>query len=96
MGQQIDSIGQTTLENNSVKVICVNPMSDNMELIAKVAEKYNVHNQLYAAKGLKALIAIPSYPTYYLISPKKEVVKKGTNFNDEEILEAIKQYNKNK
>lgn len=93
MGQQIDSIGQTVLEKNGVKVICVNPMSDNMEYIAKVAEKYNVHNLLYAGKGLTTLIAIPSYPSYYLLSPKNEVVKKGTHFKDEEILEAIKQYN---
>ena len=93
MGQQIDSIGQTVLEKNGIKVICVNPMSDNMELIAKVAEKYNVHNLLYAGKGLTALIAIPSYPTYYLLSPQNKVVKKGTHFTDDEILDAIKQYN---
>lgn len=93
MGQQIDSIGQTVLEKSGVKVICVNPMSDNMELIAKIAEKYNVHNLLYAGKGLTALIAIPSYPTYYLLSPQNKVVKKGTQFTDEEILNAIKQYN---
>lgn len=93
MGQQIDSIGQTNLEKNGVKVICVNPMSDNMELIAKVAEKYNVNNLLYAGKGLTALIKIPSYPTYYLISPKKELVKKGTFFDDEDILSTIEQYN---
>ena len=93
MGQQIDSIGQTVLEKNGVKVICVNPMSDNMELIAKIAEKYNVHNLLYAGKGLTALIAIPSYPTYYLLSPQNKVVKKGTHFTDDEILDAIKQYN---
>lgn len=95
MGQQIDSIGQTVLQSNGVKVICVNALSDNMELIAKVAEKYNVHNLLYAGKGLTALIAIPSYPTYYLISPKNEVVKKGTQFSDEEILDAIRQYRYN-
>ena len=94
MGQQIDSIGQTVLEKNGVKVMCVNPTSDNMEFIAKVAEKYNVHNLLYAGKGLTSLIAIPSYPTYYLLSPKKEVVKKGTHFTEDEILNAIKQYNK--
>ena len=93
MGQQIDSIGQTVLEQYGVKVICVNPMSDNLEMIAKVAQKYNVHNQLYAGKGLTALISIPSYPTYYLISPQKKVVKKGTGFTDEEIINAIKQYN---
>ena len=93
MGQQIDSIGQTVLEKNGVKVICVNPMSDNMEYIAKVAGKYNVHNLLYAGKGLTTLIAIPSYPSYYLLSPKNEVVKKGTHFKDEEILDAIKHYN---
>ena len=92
MGQQIDSIGQTVLERNGVKVICVNPLSDNMELIAKVAEKYNVHNLLYAGKGLTALISIPSYPTYYLLSPENKVVKKGTQFSDEEILNAIRQY----
>lgn len=94
MGQQIDSIGQTVLEKNGVKVICVNPQSDNMEYIGKVAEKYNVYNLLYAGKGLTALIEIPAYPSYYLISPKNEVVKKGTHFTDEEILKAIKQYNK--
>lgn len=92
MGQQIDSIGQTVLEKNGVKVICVNPLSDNMELIAKVAEKYNVHNLLYAGKGLTALISIPSYPTYYLLSPENKVVKKGTQFSDEEILNAIREY----
>jgi len=63
-----------------------------MELIAKVAEKYNVHNLLYAGKGLTALISIPSYPTYYLLSPETKVVKKGTQFSDEEILNAIRQY----
>jgi len=42
---------------------------------------------------LTALIAIPSYPTYYLLSPQNEVVKKGTHFTDDEILDAIKQYN---
>lgn len=93
MGQQIDSIGQTVLQQNNVKVVCVNPTSDNMEFIAKVAEKYNVHNLLYAGKGLSALINIPAYPTYYLLSPNKEVVKKGTHFTDEEILNTIKQYN---
>lgn len=93
MGQQIDSIGQTVLQKNNVNVICVNPMSDNMEFIAKVAKKYNVYNLLYAGKGLSALINIPAYPTYYLLSPNKEVVKKGTHFTDDEILNAIKQYN---
>lgn len=92
MGQQIDSIGQTVLEKNGVKVICVNPMSDNMEYIGNVADKYNVRSLLYAGKGFKALIDVPSFPSYYLISPQKKMVKKGVKFTDEEILEAIKQY----
>lgn len=94
LGQQIDSLGQTVLEKNGVRILAINPMSDNLDFIGKVASKYHVPNLLYSGKGLTSKLEILVYPTYYLISPDKKMVKTGTHFTDEEILQAIKQYNK--
>lgn len=91
-GKEKASEGQTTLEKAGVKLLCINPLSDNMEQIKKVADKYNVNDLLYAGKGLNTLIKAQYYPTFYLISPKKEVVLKGNSINDDEIMETIEKY----
>lgn len=94
LGQQVDSLGQTVLENNGVRILAINPMSDNLDFIGKVASKYHVPNLLYSGKGLTSKLEILVYPTYYLISPDKKMVKTGTHFKDEEIIETIKQHDK--
>lgn len=91
-GKEKTSEGQTTLEKAGVKLLCINPLSDNMEQIRKIAEKYNVNDILYAGKGLNTLIKAQYYPTFYLVSPKKEVVLKGNSINDDEIIETIEKY----
>lgn len=94
LGCQIDSIGQSVLEKNGVTILAIIPFSDNLERINQVEDKFRVPNLLYAGKGMTTKLAIYSYPSYFLISPNKEVVKQGNHFTDKELLEAIKEYNK--
>lgn len=92
--QEKDSIGTTILEKEGVRILSIHPFSDNMEMIAEVGEKYHVTQYLYSAKGLKSEIEILSYPTYYLISPNKQIALKTNQLGDySEILQIIKQYN---
>lgn len=89
-----DSLGQTILEKEGVKIMSIQPKSDNMEMIAQVGEKYHVTQYLYSAKGLKGQIEVISYPTYYLISPDKKIAHITHYLGDySEILQIIKQYN---
>lgn len=86
-----DSLGYRILENNGVKVFSIHPYSDNMELIQKVADKYDANDYIYSSKGFTKLLHISSYPTYYLISPNKKIVLKTNNLGDySEILNIIK------
>ena len=86
-----DSLGRGVLEGEGIRIVAANANSDNMELIAKVAEKYDAHNLLYAGKGLTSVLSLVNhaFPSYYLISPENEVVWRS-NFlgNYTELLEA--------
>ena len=86
-----DSIGTTILEQNDINILCIHPYSDNMEMIGKIGEKYGVSKYLYSAKGINDQLEIISYPTYYLISPDKQIILKTNQIDDYlDILRAIK------
>lgn len=86
-----DSIGSTILEQNNINILCVHPYSDNMEMIGKIGEKYGVSKYLYSAKGINDQLEMSSYPTYYLISPDKQIILKTNHLDDySNILQAIK------
>ena len=92
-----DSIGHTLLEGKGIRIMAANAMSDNMELITKVAEKYKVHDMLYAGKGITGLFALVNHglPSYFLISPEKEIVWRSNYLGDySELLEAKANYEK--
>lgn len=92
-----DSIGHAVLEGEGIRVIAANAKSDNMELIAKVAEKYHAHDLLYAGKGLTSVLSLVdhAFPSYYLISPEKEIVWRSNFLGDySELLEAKANYEK--
>lgn len=88
LGMEKTTEGQTALEKAGVKPLFVNPLSDNMELIGTIADKYNVNDLLYAGKGMTSLIEINSYPTYYLISPEKKVALTGHSLDIKAIIKA--------
>ena len=62
-----------------------------MEMIGKIGEKYGVSKYLYSAKGINDQLEMSSYPTYYLISPDKQIILKTNHLDDySNILQAIK------
>lgn len=92
-----DSLGHGVLEGRDVRIIAANAKSDNMELIGKVAEKYNAHDLLYSGKGVSSVLSLVNhaFPSYYLISPEKEIVWRSNQVGDySELLKAKASYEK--
>lgn len=95
--QERDSLGHMVLDGEDIRIIAANAKSDNMELIGKVAEKYEAYDLLYAGKGLTSVLSLVNhgFPSYYLISPGKEIVWRSNSLGDySELLEAKENYEK--
>lgn len=81
------------LDAEGIQIISINPLSDNIEKIIELAKRFNAEGYTYSAKGISTLLEMRFLPTYYLISPDKQIVYKS-NFLGEykELLEAKKQF----
>lgn len=89
-----DSLDYRILENEDVRIMAVEPSSNNMEYIERVADKYDCEDIIYSAKGIYNAINTLDYK-YYLISPDKKIVYKANILRDyEEIIDKIKVENK--
>lgn len=82
MRHEKDSLGTTVLQQNRITVLCINPYSNNYEALQKIANKYNLNDCIYSAKGINTQINIPYFPSYYLISPDKKSIIKYTWLDD--------------
>lgn len=90
-----DSLGQSILDSYNVRLVSVNPCSNNAEELVKITDKYQATNYSYYAKGIGEFIKINSYPTYYLISPDKKIILCPKHLgNYSEIVKAIDDYNR--
>ena len=88
--QEKDSLGYRILENEDVRIMAIEPSSNNMEYIERVADKYDCEDIIYSAKEIYNAIDV-LYHKYYLISPDKKVVYKNWNIEDyEEIIDKLK------
>ena len=88
--QEKDSLGYRILENEDVSIMAIEPSSNNMEYIERVADKYDCEDIIYSAKEINNAIDV-LYHKYYLISPDKKVVYKNWNIEDyEEIIGKLK------
>ena len=95
--QERDSLGYGMLEQEGIVIIAANAISDNLELINQVAEKCGGQDILYAGKGVFGLLALVNgaFPSYYLISPEKEIIWRSNYLGDySELLEAKANYEK--
>lgn len=89
----MDSLGYRILEKEGVKIIAVNYSSDNTDLITDIGVNTKTSDILYSAKGMNAIISIPTLGYYYLISPNKEIVYETNNLGDySELLKAKAKY----
>jgi hypothetical protein len=94
MRKEKDSLGYCLIETEGVRIIAVNALSDNWNLIAETAKKYCIEDILFSAKGINTTIALVgnAYPSYYLISPQKEVVWRSNRLDYSGLLNAKKAY----
>ena len=93
--QQKDSLGYRILENNGIKIMAINYLSNNNELIAKIGKKTETTDIMYSAKGMREFINIPYIGYYYLFSPDKHVIYETDNLGDySELLKAKADYEK--
>lgn len=92
--QENDSLGYTILEDNNISILSINPLSDNIQALNDYADKFKAKNYIYFSKGISQFIRIDAYPTYYLISPSKEIIYNTHSLGDySEILKVIEDYN---
>ena len=92
-----DSLGFSILEQEGITIIAANAKSDNLDLIQEVSEKCGCPDVLYAGKGTMSILALVNhaFPSYYLISPEKEIVWRSNYLGDySELLEAKANYEK--
>ena len=88
--QEKDSLGYRILENEDVRIMAIEPSSNNMEYIERVADKYDCEDIIYSAKEIYNAIDV-LYHKYYLISPDKKVVYKNWDIEDYEgIIDKLK------
>ena len=90
-----DSLGYRILEHEGIRIFAINYISDNMELIGKVADKTGTTDIIYSAKGLNTIVSLPTLGYYYLLSPDKEIVYESSSLGDySELLKAKEAYEK--
>lgn len=91
--KQTDSLGYRILEKEGIKIMAINYWSNNMELIAETAEKYDIQDIVYSAKGMGEFIKIPYIGYFYLLSPSKEKIFETGDLGDySELLKAKANY----
>lgn len=97
MKHEKDSLGYRILENEGIRIIAANAKSDNFELINAIATKFEGEDILYAGKGTMSMLALVNhaFPSYYLISPEKEIIWRSNYLGDySELLKAKANYEK--
>ena len=97
MQQEKDSIGIRFLEKENIQIVAVNALSNNNELIKKISNKFENEDIVYGGKGILDYLSLVniSFPSYYLISPDKEIVWRSNYLGDySELLKAKSEYEK--
>lgn len=90
-------LGYRILEREGIRIMAVNALSDNVDLINKVADKFDNSDILYFSKGINTKLALVNfaYPSYYLISPEKEIIWRSNYLGDySSLFEAKVNYEK--
>lgn len=77
-----DSLGTYALSKQGIRIVSINALSDNTELIGKVAQKYGTSDITAHAKGIANIFDMHVMPQYYLLSPDKRIVYKSDPMAD--------------
>jgi thiol-disulfide isomerase/thioredoxin len=84
--------GYALLEKEGVRIMLINPESENLPHIKKFIAQYDVYEYVYASKALKKQLNITYMPQYFLISPNKTIYRIDSEkpLDYSEILKIIK------
>ena len=81
------------LDAEGIQVVSINPLSDNIVIINELTKRFNAEGYTYSAKGISTMLEMRILPTYYLLSPDKQIVYKSNFLGDySELLEAKKHF----
>jgi len=95
LANEKDSLGYRILEHEGVKILSVNTNSDNIELLSEYAEAFRCADIIYHGKGLQTELYVNAFPSYFLISPDKQIIWRGNELgNYSELLKAKEEYDK--
>ncbi|MCK9199014.1 MAG: hypothetical protein PHG98_04705 [Bacteroidales bacterium] len=86
--------GELFLEREGIKVLSINPISSNSNLIRKTIEKFEITDHFYHAKGMDKLLPTIKYmPRFLLVSPDRKIVYNSNKLGDySEIIKILRSY----
>lgn len=91
-----DTLGFRILENEGIKIMLINPLSNNFDVLTTLADNYFAKDIMYHAKALGNIFNIRPMPKYILVSPEKQIVYTTGDLSDySELLKAKKEYEQN-
>ena len=97
LGKEKETLGYRILEQNGIKIMCINCLSDNVNYLSQKANdsRSQIPDIMYHAKGIGKILDMHVMPQYYLISPDKQIVYKSHDLGDySELLQAKTEYEK--
>lgn len=91
-----DSLGYRILEHLGIKLYCINPTTNHLDLLKKITDRFNVEDIAYCSKGITRTSGFGSAPEYVLVSPNNEIVYKSQHLSGDysELLKAKAEYEK--
>ena len=91
--KELDSLGYRILQNKGVRLYCLNPISNRIDLMQNVAEQFNCKDIIYVSKGIMQQSDFGTAPEYILVSPSNEIVYKSRILGDySELFKAKQEY----
>lgn len=85
--------GELVLEKENIKVLLINPLSSNSDMIRKTIDKFNLTEYFYHSRDINKLLPISHMPHLFLISPDKKIVYIAHGMADyTEILKIVHTY----
>ena len=92
MQKEKDSLGYRRLEHEGIHLFCINTKGGLTEKFLDHAQHFQAADIMYAARGMQ-LLRVDSYPTYYLFSPNRELVFRGSVSDvTDTLLKAKREY----
>ncbi|MDR1006187.1 MAG: hypothetical protein LBL74_04915 [Bacteroidales bacterium] len=75
MKDERQKYGQTLLEKEGIKIMMINPYSENINHITRFCAQYSMDKDIYLSKAIEKYFDLYSLPQYFLISPDKKIYR---------------------